>query len=68
MIAREVKSKKFKILPTPKNLKTKKRVTTVATIKPFLVLPKTNEKIKRKNKKVSMKKVKIIKLLLGGKK
>lgn len=56
------------MLPTPKSLKTKNRVITTATINPFLVLPKNNEKIKRKNKKVSMKKSEIIKLLLGGKK
>lgn len=55
--ARAKSSIKFSILPIPQNLKSRKVVTTVATKKPRLELPKRSEKVKREANETSTKKI-----------
>jgi len=56
------------MFPTPNSLNIKKMVISVEMISPLLVLLKTKDDTKRKNRKVSKKNRKMTKPLLGGKK
>lgn len=46
---------KFRIFPTPKYLRIRKRVRPKEVMNPLLVLPKTREKVKSKLKKIRTK-------------
>lgn len=53
-MAAEIRTK-FRIFPTPKYLRTRKRVRPKEVMNPRLLFPKTREKVKSKLKKIRTK-------------